>query len=282
MIDVTELRDAWRFVSLSDISLPVRSCRPTEAGLEEFDYIDISSIDRDMNRISQPKRCAASDAPSRARQHVEARDILFSTVRTYLRNIAMVDGRYHSQVASTGFCVIRVHRDLEPRFYFYFVLTNRFIGPLNELQRGTSYPAARDSDVLSQTVPLPSLVEQRAIVAKIEQLFSELEKGVEQLQTVKQQLKQYRQAVLKAAFEGKLTAEWRAEQQAAGDLPGADELLEQIEKEREKRYQRQLQEWKRATEEWEVAGGSRSGHKKPTKPGKLEDALHLILMNWRY
>jgi type I restriction enzyme S subunit len=119
-------------------------------------------------------------------------------------------------------------------------------------------------------VPVPPLVEQRAIVAKIEELFSELDKGIEQLQTVKQQLNQYRQAVLKAAFEGKLTAEWRAEQQAAGNLPDADELLEQIKKERQERYQQQLQEWKQAVVEWEEAGGRESGRKKPRKPAAPE------------
>jgi type I restriction enzyme S subunit len=54
-------------------------------------------------------------------------------------------------------------------------------------------------------IPLPPLAEQQRIVAKIEELFSELDKGVETLNTAKQQLKVYRQAVLKYAFEGKLT-----------------------------------------------------------------------------
>jgi len=81
-------------------------------------------------------------------------------------------------------------------------------------------------------VVLAPRVEQRAVVAKIEALFSELDKGVEQLQTIKQQLKQYRQAVLKAAFEGKLTAAWRAERQAADNLPTDRELLERIRRER--------------------------------------------------
>ena len=54
-------------------------------------------------------------------------------------------------------------------------------------------------------IPLPPLSEQHRIVAKIEELFSELDKGVETLKTAKQQLKVYRQAVLKYAFEGKLT-----------------------------------------------------------------------------
>ena len=57
--------------------------------------------------------------------------------------------------------------------------------------------------------PLPPLNEQHRIVAKIEALFYELDKGVESLKTAREQLKVYRQAVLKHAFEGKLTAQWR-------------------------------------------------------------------------
>jgi type I restriction enzyme S subunit len=54
-------------------------------------------------------------------------------------------------------------------------------------------------------IPLPPIAEQKRIVAKIEELFSELDKGIESLKTAKQQLKVYRQAVLKYAFEGRLT-----------------------------------------------------------------------------
>ena len=58
-------------------------------------------------------------------------------------------------------------------------------------------------------VPVPSLPEQERIVARIEELFSELDKAVETLKTTKQQLAVYRQAVLKEAFEGKYTSRWR-------------------------------------------------------------------------
>ena len=54
-------------------------------------------------------------------------------------------------------------------------------------------------------IPVPPLLEQQRIVVKLEELFSELDKGIETLKTAKQQLKVYRQAVLKYAFEGKLT-----------------------------------------------------------------------------
>ncbi len=58
-------------------------------------------------------------------------------------------------------------------------------------------------------LPLPPLAEQQRIVAKIEELFSQLDAGIEALKKVRAELKRYRQAVLKYAFEGKLTEEWR-------------------------------------------------------------------------
>lgn len=58
-------------------------------------------------------------------------------------------------------------------------------------------------------VLIPPLSEQERIVARIEELFSELDKALETLQTTKRQLAVYRQAVLKNAFEGKYTEQWR-------------------------------------------------------------------------
>ena len=115
-------------------------------------------------------------------------------------------------------------------------------------------------------VHVASLVEQRAIVAKIEALFSELDKGIEQLQVLGEQIKRYRQAVLKAAFEGKITAEWRAKMRAADTLPSPEELLDQIHAERTSRYSTQIAEWKQGVRDWESSGGKTSGQKKPRKP----------------
>ena len=80
-------------------------------------------------------------------------------------------------------------------------------------------------------VPLPPLAEQHRIVAKLEELFSELDKGVENLRVAQQQLKVYRQAVLQWAFEGKLTEEWRRKQSS---LTSAIDLVESIAKQRNK------------------------------------------------
>jgi type I restriction enzyme, S subunit len=73
------------------------------------------------------------------------------------------------------------------------------------LDKSTTIPSLAKRDLLAIDLPLPPLPTQLAIVSKIEELFSELDKGIENLRTAQQQLKTYRQAVLKWAFEGKLT-----------------------------------------------------------------------------
>ena len=114
--------------------------------------------------------------------------------------------------------------------------------------------------------PLPPLNEQRRIVAKIEELFSEIDAGVASLKTARAQLGVYRQSLLKQAFEGKLTEKWRA--QNPDKLEPAEQLLARIRSEREARYQQQLSDWQTAVEEWE-AGGIEG--KKPAKPRKLKE-----------
>ena len=81
-------------------------------------------------------------------------------------------------------------------------------------------------------IPLPPLPEQNRIVAKMEELFTKLDAGVEALKKVKAQLKRYRQAVLKYAFEGKLTEGWRETHK--NELEPASVLLERIREERKK------------------------------------------------
>jgi len=137
---------------------------------------------------------------------------------------------------------------------------------LNTFQRGTSYPAVRDQDVRIQPIPIPPLNEQRRIVAKIEELFSQLDAGVAALEQARAQLKRYRQALLKAAFEGRLTEGWR--QARADEVEPAEVLLACIRAERDARWRAQLAEWEEAVQAWEAAG--RPG-KKPRKPRKPKD-----------
>ena len=106
---------------------------------------------------------------------------------------------------------------------------------------GTTFKEISGAAFSKLPVPLPPTNEQHRIVVKIEELFSELDKGIENLKTAQAQLKVYRQALLKHAFEGKLTAQWR--EQNRDQLETAAALQMRIQQERAQRYQQQLAEW---------------------------------------
>ena len=268
--EVRELQKGWYWVNLGDVCQEIETKKPELEPEWKFQYIDIASIDNAIKKIVSPKKYLGKDAPSRARQVVRVNDVVFSTVRTYLMNIAMVPEQLDGQIASTGFCVIRAANQIVPKYIFYFSISHRFINQLNELQRGTSYPAVRDRDIFAQPFPLCSTKEQERIVEKIEELFSELDQGVKSLKTAQKQLKIYRQAVLKWAFEGKLTEVWRKQHQST--LKTGEVLLAQIKAERENRDRQRLAEWETAVKEWEAIG---KVGKKPSKPQQLKNVLSL-------
>jgi type I restriction enzyme S subunit len=92
-----------------------------------------------------------------------------------------------------------------------------------------SHTRAKTDNIISQYVPLPPLAEQHRIVQKIEELFTDLDAGVQELEKAKTQIKSYRQAVLKAAFEGKLVStEDELAEKEKQSYETAYELLEQI------------------------------------------------------
>jgi len=229
-----ELPQRWVWTTIGEVTQSVEKVKPKKNPDTQFTYFDISSIDNQINRVVKPKTYYGSEAPSRARQLVRANDVLFSTVRTYLKNIALVPEIHDGQIASTGFSVLRGESDISPKYLFYYSLTDQFINPLSKLQRGTSYPAVRDSDVRAQPISLPPAAEQQRIVAKIEALFTQLDAGVVAMEQAQAQLQRYRQAVLKAAVEGELTREWRELHQ--GKLEPASALLERILEERRARW----------------------------------------------
>lgn len=157
-----------------------------------------------------------------------------------------------------GVKVLLPNQGVFPKFAFYACKSLRL--PDRGYSRHYSFLKKCD-------FPLPPFNEQKRIVAKIEELFSELDNGIAALKTVREQLKVYRQAVLKHAFEGKLTAKWREDN--ADKLESTEQLLARIQQEREARYRQQLEEWESAVKKWEEQG--KEG-KKPGKPALPKDS----------
>jgi len=229
-----ELPDGWVWTTLGDICEPIVQVNPRETMPDRpIKYVDISSVDNEKNAIVEHKEILGSEAPSRARKPIHANDILFATVRTYLRNVAMVPPGYDGEIASTGFCVLRPISGIESHFIYRYLLTDEFIQRISEKQRGISYPAVTDRDVYAESIPLPPEAEQRRIVARIEALLAQSRRGREALEGIPDLLARLRKAVLTRAFRGELTG------RDPDDEP-ASVLLERIRAERRRRWEENL------------------------------------------
>lgn len=206
-----ELPEGWDIKKLKDITKKVPTVKPESEPEQIFGYVDIGSINNETNQITDFKKILGEEAPSRARQSIQPNDILFSNVRTYLRNIALVPDDLDVQVCSTGFTVLRSDRSIEPKFLFYYTLTDGFINQVTPQQTGSQYPATTDRVVKDATITFPQLAEQQRIVARVEALLTQVNAARERLSRVPLIMKQFRQAVLAAACEGRLTEGWREE-----------------------------------------------------------------------
>lgn len=134
-------------------------------------------------------------------------DVLYSRLRPYLNKVWLAD---RSGLCSSEFIVLPSNDHVEGAFLKYRLNAMDFVSFANSLNAGDR-PRVDFEQISSFCLPPFSLAHQRRIVAKIEELFSELEAGEESLRVARRQLGVYRQSLLKQAFEGKLTEKWRKE-----------------------------------------------------------------------
>ncbi len=221
----SELPEGWVETPLKEITIDVKNFDPKKMPNQEFKYIDISSIDNRSYKIVTHKTFLGKEAPSRARRPILTNDVLFSNVRTYLKNIAIVEEDYCDQLCSTGISVLRSKAILSPKYLFFYVQTENFIDSVTPQQRGSQYPATSEKVVRKANIPLPPLAEQHRIVAAIEALFARLDATEARLARVPEIMKQFRQSVLAAACEGRLTEDWRVEN---NDIADASIIIDEI------------------------------------------------------
>jgi len=228
----------------SDEQIGVPHFRPmnvSRLGLLDFDVLKYVAADFDQRRLSEG-------------------DVLFNNTNSpeLIGKTAYVDQRGNGCAFSNHMTRLLFNQAMDPRFGAYqlhFLWMSKYF-----LHRCVKHvnQASVSSGELGKTVSLvaPPLAEQHRIVAKIEELFSELDQGVASLKTARAQIKVYRQSLLKNAFEGKLTAVWRAAH--PDQLETAAALQQRIAHERQARYQQQLADWQTA--------GQTGPKPKPPKP----------------
>lgn len=177
----------------------------------------------------------------------------------------------YAYINGNAMCLDNIPKLMNLKYLFYYLKSFNFSFVIS----GSAQPQITQSGLKAIDIPIPPVNEQNRIVDKIEALFSEIDAGIANFTLAKRQLEQYRQSLLKHAFEGKLTAKWREEyaEKHGKALPSADELLEQIETERQDYYDQQMVDWEQAVKLWE---NESKEDRKPSKSKIIEVTLSVL------
>lgn len=194
------------------------------------------------------------------RTNIQPGDVLITTVATIGR-VAIVPENFKKK-----FTIQRSVSVIKPlingKYLMYYCQSPIFQEILSNNSTGTAQKGIYLNTLRSLPIPISSKNEQNRIVLKLEELLSDLDHSIENLKLAQKQLKVYRQALLKQAFEGKLTEKWR---EGSNPEP-VENLLKKIKEKRQSSYEQKLKEWKKLVLAWE---DDRKDGDKPIRPNKL-------------
>ncbi len=187
---------------------------------ESHQYIDLTSVNVDTKKIIETTEVKASNAPSRAQKLVKKDDVLFATTRPTQMRYCLIDEEYDGAVASTGYCVLRVKRDvILPKWILHLISSSDFKKYLEENQSGSAYPAISDAKVKDFSIPIPcpdnpekSLAIQAEIVRILDAFTAMTAELTAELNLRKKQYNYYRDQLL-SFEEGEV--EWKTLEEVA-------------------------------------------------------------------
>jgi len=134
-------------------------------------------------------------------------DLVFARTGATVGKSCLIKGNIPDSVFASYLIRLRFPDTVDSKFIAYFFQSPFYWQQITENKVGIGMPNVNGTKLGQIQIPIPSLPEQEQIVAKIEELFSELDAGVANIKKAQEQLKVYRQSLLKWAFEGKLTNE---------------------------------------------------------------------------
>ena len=224
--NINQLPEGWKWVKLGDVCDVVTGTTPPKS--------DLLNYGNDIPFFKPPHlwdgTISATEEMLSFKGSAKARVVPPNTVLvTCIGNLGRTGFVKKTAAFNQQINAIIENENIGGKYIFYQAQSPLFKRQLEKLATGTTVSIVNKGNFETIYIPLPPKPTQQAIVSKIEELFSELDKGIENLRTAQQQLKTYRQSVLKWAFEGKLTNENVKE----GELPKGwkwVELKEMIDK----------------------------------------------------
>lgn len=228
------LPKGWVSAPLGQIVQP-RSERVHPADFPGSPYVGLEHVEAHTNRIIATVPASTMSSSS---ARFFAGDVLYGRMRPYLNKVIRP---LFSGLASAEFIVFPESDAVDGRFLLWRLSSSDFVDFACSQYEGDR-PRVKFDQLSKFELYLPPRREQTRIVEKLEELLSDLDAGVAELEAAQKKLAQYRQSLLKAAVEGALTAEWRAKNKPRET---GSQLLERILKERRARWEaKQLAKFK--------------------------------------
>lgn len=165
-----------------------------------INYVDIDAIDNHNFVIREVKQKTVRELSTRARRVLKPNFIAYSTVRPYLKNIAVIEEELENYIGSTGFNVFKT-LNVELKYTFYYLLTPYVNNSFKELMVGFNSPSITNDQFEKSLFPLPPLSEQKRIVAEIEKQLAKTKQLKEHIISNQQATEQLLKALLHGAFE---------------------------------------------------------------------------------
>lgn len=163
-----ELPEGWAWCRGYSCFAGMESKKPQG---EVFDYIDIDAINNRYHRIKEPKHLPVNKAPSRANRAVKSGSVLFSLVRPYLKNIALVNEELSHCIVSTGFYICNSNGVFLPEFMFFLMISGYVVNGLNQYMKGDNSPSICKDNIENWLYPVPPIQEQLKIYSKLKDIF---------------------------------------------------------------------------------------------------------------
>ncbi|KKO20615.1 MAG: restriction endonuclease subunit S [Candidatus Brocadia sp.] len=237
MVDRKQIPPSWEVVKHSEIAeinpkLPFKNIDDNT----EVSFLPMKLVEEEKNIFYLTEFRKYKDVKKGFTPFTNG-DVIFAKITPCMENgkcVVLHDLKNEVGFGSTEFHVSRPRECVIAKYIFYSIIQQQFRRIAESNMTGSVGQKRVTTLFFSEfEIPLPPFPEQHRIVSKIEELFSELDKGIESLKTAHQQLKIYRQAVLKWAFEGRLTEEWRKENSI---LNTAYDYLRQVSEIRKKNF----------------------------------------------
>jgi len=239
--NLPELPKGWIWSRIEQLSsIVTKGSSPRWQGFQYVDsgvpFVRSQNVGWGYMNLSKLKYVPNQFNEKESRSILHTGDVLINIVGASIGRAAVTPAHLNEGNTNQAVSIIRlIEGSIIPDLLVRFLISSNTQNMIHSKKVEVARPNLSLQDVNNIVVPLPPKKDQLRIVAKLEELFSKLDAGLDSLHKAKALLKQYRQSVLKSVMEGKLTAEWR--KMNKDKIEPATELLKRILAERRKKWE---------------------------------------------